>query len=220
MEIQSNHSEYCISGWAKWYTSWHESLFVLDTFFLLIVWFFLLLEQVVKKVEVRIQTFEDSWALRLTNFIVGANQLMFDGLTREIPMWVWSLLLWFLFVLHSQISDCFLLSCLHTIKCVSYWTSLWLYIMNMQMEQGCLWEVCKWWWCSSIFLPFFMLICLPLKHVFLKYLLVFPFQFDANWFKDVWRGRICSRTLWWMLGELCFLIFFDIRPPLFIWREN
>lgn len=42
--------------------------------------------QVSKKVEVRVQTLEDIWAVKFINFIICANQLLFDGLTREIPM--------------------------------------------------------------------------------------------------------------------------------------
>ncbi|KAG1371596.1 exonuclease V, chloroplastic [Cocos nucifera] len=41
---------------------------------------------VVEKVEVPIKSVEDSWAVRFMNFIVGANQLMFEGLTRELPV--------------------------------------------------------------------------------------------------------------------------------------
>lgn len=29
---------------------------------------------------------EDAWAIKFINFMVGANQLLFDGLTREIPL--------------------------------------------------------------------------------------------------------------------------------------
>ncbi|XP_068634663.1 exonuclease V, chloroplastic-like [Aristolochia californica] len=43
-------------------------------------------EEIVKRVEVSIQSAEDSWAVKLMNFIAGANQLLFDGLTREIPV--------------------------------------------------------------------------------------------------------------------------------------
>ncbi|XAR60472.1 hypothetical protein NMG60_11033871 [Bertholletia excelsa] len=43
-------------------------------------------EEVVKRVKVRVKTREDVWALKLTNFIIGANQLQFDGLTRELPL--------------------------------------------------------------------------------------------------------------------------------------
>lgn len=42
--------------------------------------------QVVEKVKVEIKTMEDNWALKLINCIVGANQLLFDGLTRELPL--------------------------------------------------------------------------------------------------------------------------------------
>ncbi|XP_021889759.1 exonuclease V, chloroplastic [Carica papaya] len=43
-------------------------------------------KEVVEKVKVEIKTMEDNWALKLINCIVGANQLLFDGLTRELPL--------------------------------------------------------------------------------------------------------------------------------------
>ncbi|XP_074303486.1 exonuclease V, chloroplastic [Silene latifolia] len=43
-------------------------------------------EEVTKKVEVRVETLEDIWALKFINFTICANQLMFDGLTRELPV--------------------------------------------------------------------------------------------------------------------------------------
>lgn len=42
--------------------------------------------QVVKKDKVTVKSREDVWALRFLNFISGANQLIFDGVTREIPL--------------------------------------------------------------------------------------------------------------------------------------
>lgn len=42
--------------------------------------------QVFKKVKVHVDSAEDAWALKFLNFIVGANQLLFDGLTRELPL--------------------------------------------------------------------------------------------------------------------------------------
>lgn len=42
--------------------------------------------QVVQRVKVRVETNEDVWALKIINFIQGANQLLFDGLTRELPL--------------------------------------------------------------------------------------------------------------------------------------
>lgn len=42
--------------------------------------------QVIKRVRVRVDSAEDVWALKFLNFIVGANQLLFDGLTRELPL--------------------------------------------------------------------------------------------------------------------------------------
>ncbi|KAH0715752.1 hypothetical protein KY284_008657 [Solanum tuberosum] len=43
-------------------------------------------EEVIKKVKVPVDSAEDVWALKFLNFIVGANQLLFDGLTRELPL--------------------------------------------------------------------------------------------------------------------------------------
>ncbi|KAI8573731.1 hypothetical protein RHMOL_Rhmol01G0299000 [Rhododendron molle] len=43
-------------------------------------------EEVVKRVEVRLKTVEDVWALKLMNFMAGVNQLLFEGLTRELPL--------------------------------------------------------------------------------------------------------------------------------------
>ncbi|KAK6142033.1 hypothetical protein DH2020_013862 [Rehmannia glutinosa] len=43
-------------------------------------------EEVIKRVKVHAQSAEDVWALKFINFIVGANQLLFDGLTRELPL--------------------------------------------------------------------------------------------------------------------------------------
>ncbi|XP_018624196.1 exonuclease V, chloroplastic isoform X2 [Nicotiana tomentosiformis] len=43
-------------------------------------------EEVIKKVKVHVTSAEDVWALKFLNFIVGANQLLFDGLTRELPL--------------------------------------------------------------------------------------------------------------------------------------
>lgn len=43
-------------------------------------------QEVIKRVKVEVKSKEDMWALKLINFIVGANQLVFDGLTRELPL--------------------------------------------------------------------------------------------------------------------------------------
>ncbi|EEF36023.1 exonuclease V, chloroplastic [Ricinus communis] len=43
-------------------------------------------KEVVKKVKVSIESVEDAWALKFLNFITGANQLLFEGLTRELPL--------------------------------------------------------------------------------------------------------------------------------------
>ncbi|KAK4408912.1 Exonuclease V, chloroplastic [Sesamum angolense] len=42
--------------------------------------------EVIKRVKVHVESAEDMWALKFINFIVGANQLLFDGLTRELPL--------------------------------------------------------------------------------------------------------------------------------------
>ena len=42
--------------------------------------------QVVKRVTVRLSTNEDVWALKFMNFMTGVNQLLFEGLTRELPL--------------------------------------------------------------------------------------------------------------------------------------
>ncbi|MED6159770.1 hypothetical protein PIB30_045297 [Stylosanthes scabra] len=43
-------------------------------------------EEVMKRVKVKIATKEDRWALKFLNSIVGVNQLLFTGLTRELPI--------------------------------------------------------------------------------------------------------------------------------------
>lgn len=43
-------------------------------------------EEVIKKVKVPVTTSEDRWAVKFMNFIEGSNQLLFDGLTRELPL--------------------------------------------------------------------------------------------------------------------------------------
>ena len=47
---------------------------------------YLILKQVLKKVEVEITSKEDSWAMRLINFITGARQMLSEGMTRELPV--------------------------------------------------------------------------------------------------------------------------------------
>ncbi|KAG0554262.1 hypothetical protein KC19_12G077600 [Ceratodon purpureus] len=42
--------------------------------------------EVLKKVEVEITSKEDSWAMRLINFITGARQMRSEGMTRELPV--------------------------------------------------------------------------------------------------------------------------------------
>ncbi|CAA3007515.1 exonuclease V, chloroplastic [Olea europaea subsp. europaea] len=43
-------------------------------------------EEVIKRVKIHVSSNEDVWALKFVNFIIGANQLIFDGLTRELPI--------------------------------------------------------------------------------------------------------------------------------------
>lgn len=42
--------------------------------------------QVITRVEVVIRSAEERWALKMINFIQGTNQLILDGLTRELPL--------------------------------------------------------------------------------------------------------------------------------------
>ncbi|KAL8496742.1 hypothetical protein ACS0TY_020423 [Phlomoides rotata] len=42
--------------------------------------------EVIKRVKIQTESAEDVWALKFMNFIFGANQLLFDGLTRELPL--------------------------------------------------------------------------------------------------------------------------------------
>nr|XP_018682719.1 PREDICTED: exonuclease V, chloroplastic isoform X3 [Musa acuminata subsp. malaccensis] len=43
-------------------------------------------KEVVEKVEIRTESVEEYWVIQLMNFIVGAHQLLFEGLTRELPV--------------------------------------------------------------------------------------------------------------------------------------
>ncbi|KAK9168983.1 hypothetical protein Syun_001123 [Stephania yunnanensis] len=43
-------------------------------------------EEVLQRVKVHIEAVEDVWAVKFINFIVGVNQLLFEGLTRELPV--------------------------------------------------------------------------------------------------------------------------------------
>lgn len=43
-------------------------------------------QEVIQRVEVKVKSQEDYWALKFLNFIAGANQLLFEGLTRELPV--------------------------------------------------------------------------------------------------------------------------------------
>lgn len=42
--------------------------------------------QVIERVEIQVKSAEESWAMKFVNFIVGANQFLFEGLTRELPV--------------------------------------------------------------------------------------------------------------------------------------
>ncbi|KAE9620543.1 putative exonuclease V [Lupinus albus] len=43
-------------------------------------------QEVITRVEVKIKSREDGWALKFLNFINGVNQLLDEGLTRELPI--------------------------------------------------------------------------------------------------------------------------------------
>lgn len=43
-------------------------------------------EEVVKRVKIDFESIEDMWAVKFMNFILGVNQLLLDGLTRELPV--------------------------------------------------------------------------------------------------------------------------------------
>ncbi|XP_059626747.1 exonuclease V, chloroplastic-like [Cornus florida] len=43
-------------------------------------------EEVVKRIKVCVESKEDVWAVKFMKFILGANQLLLDGLTRELPL--------------------------------------------------------------------------------------------------------------------------------------
>ncbi|KAL9413062.1 hypothetical protein AB3S75_041687 [Citrus x aurantiifolia] len=43
-------------------------------------------KEVTEKVKVRVRSTEDIWAVKLFNSITGVNQLLFEGLTRELPI--------------------------------------------------------------------------------------------------------------------------------------
>ncbi|XP_065869434.1 exonuclease V, chloroplastic [Euphorbia lathyris] len=43
-------------------------------------------QEVVKREKVSVESMEDTWAIKFLNFITGANQLLFEGLTRELPV--------------------------------------------------------------------------------------------------------------------------------------
>ncbi|CAL5097201.1 unnamed protein product [Urochloa decumbens] len=43
-------------------------------------------QEVVERVDIAIRSAEELWAVKFMNFIVGTNQLMFEGITREIPV--------------------------------------------------------------------------------------------------------------------------------------
>ncbi|RLM64464.1 exonuclease V, chloroplastic-like [Panicum miliaceum] len=43
-------------------------------------------QEVVERVEVTIRSAEELWAVKFMDFMMGTNQLMFEGITREIPV--------------------------------------------------------------------------------------------------------------------------------------
>ncbi|RCV15290.1 hypothetical protein SEVIR_3G047100v4 [Setaria viridis] len=43
-------------------------------------------QEVVERVDVTIKSAEEFWAVKFMNFIMGTNQLMFEGITRELPV--------------------------------------------------------------------------------------------------------------------------------------
>ncbi|GLU19028.1 hypothetical protein SLE2022_352980 [Rubroshorea leprosula] len=43
-------------------------------------------QEVVRKFGVHTESAEDRWATKMINFITGVNQLLFEGLTRELPL--------------------------------------------------------------------------------------------------------------------------------------
>ncbi|KAJ1261387.1 hypothetical protein BS78_09G025900 [Paspalum vaginatum] len=43
-------------------------------------------QEVVERVDVTIRSEEERWAVKFMNFIVGTNQLLYEGRTREIPV--------------------------------------------------------------------------------------------------------------------------------------
>uniref|UniRef100_A0A0D9WC84 Exonuclease V, chloroplastic n=1 Tax=Leersia perrieri TaxID=77586 RepID=A0A0D9WC84_9ORYZ len=43
-------------------------------------------QEVIERVDVTIRSAEEMWAVKFMNFIVGANQLMLEGITRELPV--------------------------------------------------------------------------------------------------------------------------------------
>lgn len=43
-------------------------------------------EEIIKRVEVRTHSIEEYWTMKFANFITGTNQLLFEGLTRELPI--------------------------------------------------------------------------------------------------------------------------------------
>ncbi|KAG0477055.1 hypothetical protein HPP92_013896 [Vanilla planifolia] len=43
-------------------------------------------DEVVERIEIQTKSIEDLWAVKFLNFIVGVNQLLFEGVTRELPV--------------------------------------------------------------------------------------------------------------------------------------
>ncbi|KAM3208081.1 hypothetical protein ACQJBY_063024 [Aegilops geniculata] len=43
-------------------------------------------QEVIERVDIAVRSAEESWAVKFMNFIVGSNQLLFNGMTRELPV--------------------------------------------------------------------------------------------------------------------------------------
>ncbi|KAI4976700.1 hypothetical protein ZWY2020_050307 [Hordeum vulgare] len=43
-------------------------------------------QEVIERVDIAVRSPEELWAVKFMNFIVGSNQLLFNGMTRELPV--------------------------------------------------------------------------------------------------------------------------------------
>ncbi|VAI83365.1 unnamed protein product [Triticum turgidum subsp. durum] len=43
-------------------------------------------QEVIERVDIAVRSAEESWAVKFMNFIIGSNQLLFNGMTRELPV--------------------------------------------------------------------------------------------------------------------------------------